>query len=376
MLFKQHITLKHLLIDQKKHIGLQYYSNRALDAIVRELNDVQWSDEFSMYHIPNSKGNLDQIFRFFKGVAWINCKFFFDKSRAKEGNAPLNLKWHEKRTQKRSLRSCPKEYLKKLELKKYSNNTSKTYICCFEHFMNFYPNKELKEINEMDIRAYISKMIKEDKSDSYINQCINSIKFYYEVVLGMPNRFYAIERPRKSQKLPTVLAKEEVQRVIECTNNIKHKCIVSLLYSGGLRRSELLNLEIGDIDSKRMLIKITGAKGNKDRFTLLSQKVLDDLRTYFKEYRPKKYLFEGQNGGKYSGSTVGKVVSRASIKAGIRKKVTAHTLRHSFATHLLENGTDLRYIQLLLGHNSTKTTEIYTHVATSSFDMIKNPLDL
>lgn len=376
MIFSQHITLKHLLIEHQKHIGLKYYSNRALDTIVRELTEVTWSDEFGMYHVPNNKDNLNQIFKLFKGVAWINCKYFFDTPRAMNGNAPLNRDWYENREVKKGYRKCPKEYMDKLEIKKYSNNTFKSYVSCFEAFINHFKNKELIEINELDIRSYVTILIRRGLSDSYINQSINSIKFYYEVVMNMPNRFYAIERPRKTKKLPTVLSKEEIIKLIDCTNNIKHRCIVELLYSAGLRRNELLNLKIKDIDSNRMLIKIEGAKGNKDRFTLLSEKTLEDLRLYFREWRPKKYLFEGQFGGQYSGSTVGKIVKRAAFKANILKNVTAHTLRHSFATHLLENGTDLRYIQLLLGHNSTKTTEIYTHVATSSFDMIKNPLDL
>ena len=192
----------------------------------------------------------------------------------------------------------------------------------------------------------------------------------------MPNRFYSIERPRKKQKLPKVLSKEEVKTLIHSTNNIKHRCIVSLLYSAGLRRSELINLKLEDIDSKRMLIHIRDAKRGKDRYTLLSKNTLHDLRQYYKAWKPKSYLFEGPKCKPYTGSSVEKIVKRAALKASILKKVTPHMLRHSFATHLLESGTDLRHIQTLLGHDSSKTTEIYTHVAVSSFNSIKNPLDL
>lgn len=157
---------------------------------------------------------------------------------------------------------------------------------------------------------------------------------------------------------------------------MKHRCIISLLYSAGLRRGELLNLEVDHIDSERMMIRVSQGKGMKDRYTLLSEQLLDDLREYYKVYRPKKFLFEGEQGKRYSSTSVGKIVSRSARKAGIRKRVTPHTLRHSFATHLLENGTDLRYIQSLLGHSSSKTTEIYTHVAMNSVRKIKNPLDL
>ena len=163
--------------------------------------------------------------------------------------------------------------------------------------------------------------------------------------------------------------------IIELTTNIKHRCILSLLYSAGLRRGELLNLKISDIDSKRMLIRLECTKGNKDRFTVLNKKVLEELRTYYKACKPVRFLFEGPSPGtKYSASSVLQIVHRGAKKAGIRKKVYPHLLRHSFATHLLENGIDLRYIQLLLGHNSSKTTEIYAHVATNAFRNIKDLL--
>lgn len=241
--------------------------------------------------------------------------------------------------------------------------------------MNYYSNREVHDLDENDIRLYLQERIRDGASHSCINQAINAIKFYYEVVLEMPNRFYAVERPRAEEKLPEILAKEEVLKIIEHTNNIKHRCIVSLLYSAGLRRGEVLNLKVRDIDSKRMVIKVSSGKGNKDRYTILSEKLLVDLRKYFLEWRPKEHLFEGPKGGKYSAESVVKIVKEASKKAGIQKKVTPHMLRHTFATHLLEGGTDLRYIQVLLGHKSTKTTEIYTHVATNIFFKIKNPLD-
>ena len=376
MKFKQHITLKHLLIDNKKCIGLLFYSNNALNVLVKELKGICWSDEFSMYYLPNNKHNLDSIYSLFRGVAWIDSQYFFQQTRSKQLKETFDVSWYRNRERQPDFRFCPESYLKKLELKKYSNNTVKSYVKCFEDFINHYHDKVIDNLNENDIRDYLQYLIQTNRSKSYINQSINSIKFYFEIVLGMPNRFYNIERPRKDKKLPLVLSKEHILQIIENTNNIKHRCIVSLLYSSGLRRSELLNLKISDIDSSRMLIRVQDAKGSKDRYSLLSKTALEDLRAYYKEWKPKIYLFENPKGGKYSPNSVGKIVTNAAIKAGINKRVSPHTLRHSFATHLLENGTDLRYIQLLLGHSSTKTTEIYTHVAKSSFNSIKNPLDM
>ena len=329
-----------------------------------------------MVYLPNNKQNLDAIFKQFRGVAWVNTAHFFINKPINSIGEKINVDWFRKREVKPGYRCCPEEYLLKLELKKYANNTVKTYVACFEAFINHYKQHELLEINEDLIRKYLQKLIQEGKSNSYVNQAVNSVKFYYEVVLGMPNRFYSIERPRSESKLPKVISKEEVLAIIKATNNIKHKCIVSLLYSAGLRRSELLNLKITDIDSNRMLIRVESAKGNKDRMTLLSKTILEDLRGYFKEFKPTTWLFEGSKRGRYSGSSVVKIIKRACQKAGIKRNVTPHILRHSFATHLLESGTDLRYIQTILGHSSSKTTEIYTHVAINTFNQIKNPLDL
>ncbi|MDP5082078.1 MAG: site-specific integrase [Winogradskyella sp.] len=376
MKLNKHITLKHLLINNKRYIGLQFYSDKVLNSLVKDLTDLAYSNAYSMFCLPNTKENLDSIFNLFNGVAWINTNYFFDKSNSKDLDETFDLQWFRKRQKPSNYKTCPESYLDKLEIKRYANNTVRTYVSCFEQFINYYPNKAIDDLNENDVRNYILTLIQKDWSNSYINQSINSIKFYYENVLGMPNRFYKIERPIKEKKLPIILSPSEVKALIDATNNIKHRCIVSLLYSAGLRRSEVINLKPTDIDSARMLIKVNDAKGKKDRLSLLAQSTLQDLRRYYKAYRPQHYLFEGQKNEKYSATSIGQIITKAVAKARIKKHVTAHTLRHSFATHLLENGTDLRYIQLLLGHSSTKTTEIYTHVASNNFISIKNPLDL
>lgn len=370
------ITLRHLLIKNQKCIGIQFYPDKVIQALIKQLPNPKWSEQFQMVYLTNGKKNLDAIFSTFKGVAWVDTRYFFKEKPIHKNREAPNIDSLKNRILRKDYRACPNEYLQKLELKKYALNTVKTYVACFEAFINHYKEFELLEINEQHIRSYLQKLIQDGKSNSYINQAVNSIKFYYEVVLNMPNRYYYIERPRKENKLPKVVSKEEVLSLIKATKNIKHRCIVSLLYSAGLRRSEILNLKISDIDSKRMLIRIEAAKGYKDRMTLLSESVLKDLRIYFKEYKPKNWLFEGPKGEQYAATSVVKIIKKSSRIAGIKRNITPHILRHSFATHLLEAGTDLRYIQALLGHNSSKTTEIYTHVATSAFNSIKNPLDL
>ncbi|UOH76574.1 tyrosine-type recombinase/integrase (plasmid) [Acinetobacter schindleri] len=183
-------------------------------------------------------------------------------------------------------------------------------------------------------------------------------------------------KTKKEKTLPVVMSEEETIRVLRAIENVKHKAILMTIYSAGLRISECINLKIKDIDSKRMQIRIEQSKGKRDRYTILSEKTLIILRTYFMEYKPKDYLFEGQKGGAYSSRSIQNIFKAAVLKAKIQKEVTVHTLRHSFATHLLENGTSLRYIQSLLGHSSSKTTEVYTHITTKGMEQLKSPMDL
>jgi site-specific recombinase XerD len=262
-----------------------------------------------------------------------------------------------------------------LELR-YGEVTIKTYRGLFEEFINFHSKYDYKNLDEPKINEFMRYLVTERKvSSSYQNQAINAVKFYYERCLGGQRKIYTVDRPREEKKLPVVLSTDEVSALLSATTNIKHKAVLMTIYSAGLRISEALNLKISDIDSERMQIRIEQSKGKKDRYTLLSSKLLTLLRQYFKEYKPKIYLFEGSNGEQYAMRSVQQVMKQACLKVGITKKVTVHSLRHSFATHLLENGTDLRYIQSLLGHESSKTTEIYTHVTTKGFDQIKSPLD-
>ena len=375
MNFLKSITLYHLMIKDVKMIGIKFTPDKLIQNLIKGLPDPKWSQQYNMAYIPNTKANLGIVFNTFKGVVWINYNRFLSNKPVNTNNETVDVQWFRNRVTIPEYRLCPEEYLLKLELKRYANSTVRTYVNFFEMFINHYKDRELNTLDESDIRAYLQLFIQKNASNSYLNQIINAIKFYYEIVLGMPNRFYEIERPRKEHKLPTVISKEEILEIIENTTNIKHRCVVELLYGSGLRRSELLNLKINDIDSKRMLVKVEGGKGNKDRLTLLSQNALVDLRLYFKEWKPKVFLFEGRKGGKYSPESVVQIVKRAANKAGIRQTVSPHTLRHSFATHLLESNVDLRQIQVLLGHGSSKTTEIYTHVATNTFKTIKNPLD-
>lgn len=259
---------------------------------------------------------------------------------------------------------------------RYSDSTRDIYRYMFREFLKSVYPKPLHQINKWDILQHHRCLIQEKHvSSSYQNQSINAIKFYLEQVLGQDRQVFDLERPKRKKVLPQVLSEEEVLGILCATNNTKHKAILTTIYAAGLRVSEVLGLHISDIDSQRMNIRIRDGKGGKDRLTVLSTNLLDLLRIYFSQYRPKKYLFEGPEGKPYSAGSVRKILGRSVKAAGVVKPVTPHTLRHSFATHLLEHGTNLRYVQTLLGHTSVKTTEIYTHVSSKKLEEVKSPLD-
>ena len=274
------------------------------------------------------------------------------------------------------------QMIKELERKRYSKHTIKTYSHMLKEFLNYYDGR-IASVGKNDILSYLHMLSKKGYSGSYQNQAVNSIKFLLEKVMGRERSTYYIDRPRKERRLPEVLDQEDIKKILKQIKNIKHHTMISIIYSAGLRISELLNLKISDIDSNRMVIRIRLAKGRKDRQVVLSPKILDLLRTYYLQYKPKDFLFEGQVqkgdsvdlSRQYSSKSVQNVLKRALKSAGIIKHATPHTLRHSYATHLYESGVDLRSIQVLLGHSSSKTTEIYTHVSKIHLQKIKSPID-
>lgn len=370
------ITLRHLMVDGSKCIGMQYCASPQIQALVETLDSHKWSPQYNMTYIPNTPVHLDSIFKTFKGLAWINFRYFY-RNRPVSTNAPeVDLTALKTKAAKTSPEvACPKEYIELLETKRYSLNTAKIYVSFFADFVRYLKGRPLNEVNEKDIKQYLLSIVRKGDSLSRQNQAINAIKFYYEQVLDMPQRFYDIERPRKERKLPGVLSEEEVAKMITSTANLKHKAILVTIYSCGLRLSELLGLKISDIESDRHRLLIRDAKGNKDRYSILSDTTLTLLRKYYLEYKPKVYLFEGQDGGQYSAKSVQNIVKHGLEKANVCRPASTHTLRHSFATHLLENGTDLRYIQTLLGHSSPKTTEIYTHVSVKGLKDVVSPIE-
>ncbi|MCX8167218.1 MAG: site-specific integrase [Candidatus Micrarchaeota archaeon] len=324
---------------------------------IKNVEGYRWQPEVKYWSLPNNNGTLKIILRAFEGE-----EIYIDPVLQTE------LSFRQLHRDFENLR-------RELVSRKYSYKTIKSYIFYNRDFLNFTCKKP-SDTTDSDIKDYLLYLIeKKDAATSTLNQAINALKFYYGTILK--KKFvYEIKRPRKNKKLPVVLSKEEVAKILSSVDNIKHKTILMLVYSTGLRVGEVVRLKPEDIDSNRMLIHVKGSKGRKDRYTILSKTALDVLRYYWKEYEPQKWLFEGVKPEKHiSVRTAQKIFEYTCKKVGIKKDITIHTLRHSFATHLLESGIDLRYIQELLGHKNSKTTEIYTHVTTKNLSQIKSPLD-
>jgi site-specific recombinase XerD len=268
------------------------------------------------------------------------------------------------------------ELVRMLELKSYSASTIKTYKDAFNAFTDYFDEREINKIAKRDTEDYLLHLAKNKKqSETAIHSAVNAIKFYYEQVIKKPKEFYELQRPKKPIKNVTVFSENEVTKIINAITNIKHKAMLMIGYAAGLRISEIINLKIKDIDSERMMLHIRNAKGKKDREVILSETLLNVLRVYYKQFTPKLFLFEGQTGGVYSARSLQKIISEAKTKAGVTKEGSIHALRHSFATHLMEGGTDLSIIQKLLGHNDIKTTLRYTHVSKAAIGKVKSPLD-
>ena len=266
----------------------------------------------------------------------------------------------------------------KMIRRNYSENTIRTYIGILILYAKFC---RLNSLNpKEDVEPFIQDLIKNKYSTSYQNQAINAIKYYWEHILMKDPKYIVIERPLKERKVPEVLSLEEVAKIFDQCKNLKHLMILKLIYACGLRISEAINLEFKDINSDRKTIKVRAGKGRKDRIVPIPIELIVDLRTYFKVYKPSLYLFEGKGSTKehpkkYSSSSIQAFTKRLSKCAGIARSVTPHTLRHSYATHLYEYGINLRSIQVLLGHESSKTTEIYTKVSNIHIANTPSPLN-
>ncbi|WP_236025498.1 tyrosine-type recombinase/integrase [Flavobacterium geliluteum] len=331
----------------QNRITVLFEKNQILIERIKQIEGARWSQNQSFWHIPDTLQN--------------RIRFRIEEQPVLSSDGIDQIQ----------------KFNDWLISRRYSPNTIKTYTDALKSFLIFFKEKQITEINNDDVIFYnVEYIFKNKLSSSYQNQIVNALKLFFQTIQNRKIEIDKIHRPKREKLLPNVLSKEEIKSILEAHTNLKHKTMLSLIYSCGLRRNELLNLKPADIDSKRGIVIIRQSKGKKDRIAPLSLKILKMLREYYISYKPKIWLFEGVIVGvKYDERSLSNVLKQALTKSRINKPVSLHWLRHSFATHLLESGTDLRYIQELLGHSSSKTTEIYTHVSTKNIQQIKSPFD-
>lgn len=355
--------------EQKKRIGIRPLGfDRAFPDMMKQIPGSRWTPDYRCWHIPYREDSYNQLKRLF-GLGQIEVA---DQPPVAESRPPHNL-------QRDSAPLKYKEALihleERLRLQRYSYNTIKTYKNFFSQFLAFYPEKDPRELDKEAIMQFLLKSsAQKGWSDSTQNQAVNAIKFYYEKVLGQERTFYEL-RPRRSRSLPNVFSEKEVERLFTAVHNLKHQTILLLIYSAGLRIGECIRMRKVDLDFDRNTVFIKAGKGKKDRISVLSKRIKQQLLRYLEVYKPNYWLFEGQSEGPYSATSIQKVFRRAVDRADVNPFSTVHTLRHSFATHLLERGVDLRSIQELLGHSSSETTQIYTHITSKMQDKFVSPLD-
>jgi integrase/recombinase XerD len=364
---KETIYLDRILYRERSMLSLKFRYHEAIIKLLKQIPGAFWSASHQVWFIPYQPDLLNHLKRQLEGQA------IFDEQALKEKI--------EKEEQKEIMRRVYGIHLERFEhwmqSKRYSENTRKVYLEAVKAFLFFMKGKGIEQIERQDFITFNREYIlKRGYSSSYQNQVVNGVKLFFANTSGRRLELEDLHRPRREHTLPDILSKEEVRNLLNTPKNIKHRCMLCLIYACGLRAGELINLKLHEFDRSRNLLLVKNSKGKKDRVIPLGGKIPELIKEYQRIYVTEIYLFEGSKKGEaYSYRSLQQVFKSALSLAGIKKEASLHTLRHSYATHLLESGTDLRYIQELLGHSSSKTTEIYTHVSTRNLAKIGSPFD-
>ena len=364
------ISIKREDLKNQNLIFIFFKYNEELISIIKQTKRFRWNVSKRCWYLPFSNSNLDLIHQIFGAITIINI----DQSIYKAFKQPVKKI---NRVISDENKEIIRGYVSYLRGKRYSESTIKTYFTFIADFFDFVNLIPLEELSNRDVELFIEKVfIPRNYSISTHRQFISALKLFvvFYPVIRIDNLI--LHRPKKSRLLPTILSNEEIISILRCTKNLKHRAIIAMIYSAGLRISELLNLKLNHIDIQRRQIMVKDSKGRKDRNVILAQSCIPLILNYLDTYKPNLYFTEGKPSEKYSAESVRAFLKRSCKIAKITKSVTPHTLRHSYATHLLENGIDLRYIQELLGHSKPETTMIYTHVSKKDLLRIESPLDI
>lgn len=361
-------------VDGKNRFKIYFKYSQEVITVIKGFPGAQWNHYGRYWHIAYSQANMNRLTRFFGDLEKYDMRFLETASDSSGRIRGKNYLFEPLDQKDQDLLKAFRDFMAQ---RRYSASTIKTYTDIILTFMRFLKPKRITDDVEGEAERFTTEYILPRKlSFSYQNQFINAFKLLYREVIKRPLLVEKIQRPKREFKLPNVLSKQEVKLLLKVTRNLKHRAMLSLIYACGLRRSELLNLKPQDIDSDRGVLTIRNAKGRKDRVVPISEKTIELLREYYQQFLPKEWLFEGITAGnQYDERSLQNVLKKSIYLAKIKKQVTLHWLRHSYATHLHEAGVDIRFIQVLLGHKSCRTTEIYTHVSQKSLQRIRSPFD-
>ena len=374
--------MKPLIHNGRQCIGIIFPYDAEMRDHVQKFDGIKWSRRHRCYYMPYSKDGVSLLFEHIRKKHW-----YVDYSQVNEGRVSHSSRFLEKggkRIQRprviklsEDTRGKIEQFRSWMEQKRYAINTVNTYVSMLEVFLSYYNKKNPDEIKKEDIESFSHDYIlRRNYSATYQNQMINAIKLFYLKMQGIKHELEDLERPRGSRPLPKVIPKQDVKKMLGQIANLKHKTALSMIYGLGLRRSELINIALRDIDSRSRTVVIRNSKGSKDRVLPLPESLFKLIKAHYRANKPVKWLIEGNlSGEQYSVSSLQNIFKKNLSKVRDSSHFTLHCLRHSYATHLLDNGTDIRHIQELLGHKSTRTTEIYTHVSIKNLRNIKNPLD-
>ena len=379
---KPQIILLHSKHKEVPIVEIRFDYNFKIKEQVKKISGAKWSNSKKCWYIGKHEFELGTVFNLVKDFAYLDYSGLKETKKPQEKTAVAgNTKAYNANLLKEKVTSETKDKIALFKgwmlQKRYSKNTIKTYIHQIEIFFGYYWQMKPEELKNKDIEAFNSSFIIKNKlSITFQNQTVSALKLFYQHIQNKNLQVENIERPRKSARLPKVIGKKDLVVLFNCITNQKHKMAFETIYACGLRRSELIDLKLEHINRQTGLISIINAKGNKDRVIPISKRWLDKLIPYYREYKPLVYLIEGQYPGKsISETSLQKIFERKLIESKLNRHYTIHSLRHSIATHMLESGISLRFIQEFLGHKSSKTTEIYTHVSNDSLRNIKNPFD-
>jgi len=373
------ISITYTEHNQAPVVKIVFEFNQPIINKLKETTNARWSASQKCWYIAREEFHLNQFFENFRGIAYIDYSALKAEKTKTTETAPE--KKYSAQALKQQLSEEVKikidEFKSWMQQKRYGDNTVKTYIHQLEIFFGFYAQKKPSEITNADITAFNSEFVLNyNLSATFQNQTISALKQFYSRLYRKNIDIKDMERPRKGRPLPKVIPVEIVREMLSSITNPKHKLALSTIYGLGLRRSELLNLQLLEIDFQRKVVSILNAKGKKDRVLPLPEKLENMMQDYIKKNKPATWLIEGNlKGRQYSATSLQNIFDKYMSNIKSNHNFTIHCLRHSIATHLLESGTDLRYIQELLGHKSSRTTEIYTHVSIKSLKNIKNPFN-